>query len=218
MKRLFTILVLFTTITANAQDVMYLMNGDTMTVNVFEVSESDVKYKLLNQENPSYVLSKAKIYMVEYANGRKEVFATENQSKSEPITEASRAEMTKLEELETQYRRKKNGGLAATVIGGIGAAITTITFADGMIKLGNAKTDADKKEARLQPSASGAIFALSAIAVAAGISSLVKARKIKTKLNNGEFSFEPKILNGYSFQGSQIRQNSGFGVGIAYSF
>ena len=219
MKQIFTILVLFATITASAQDILYKTSGEQLQVKVLEVSKTDVKYKLTsNLEGPDYVLPKADVFMVEYANGSKDVFATDNKTKSDPITEASKAEMTKLEELEAQYRRRKNGGIAATVIGGIGVGITIIVFADGMIKLGNAKTVEDKDKATLQPSASGAIFALSAIAVAAGISSLVKARKIKTKLNNGEFSFEPKIINSYSFQGSQIRQNSGFGVGIAYSF
>jgi len=219
MKRLYAVFALFATITASAQDILYKTSGEQIQVKVLEVSKTDVKYKLTsNIEGPDYVLPKKDVFMVEYANGSKDVFANDNKEKNTPITDASKAEITKLEELETLYRRKKGGGIAATVIGGMGAAITTITFADGMIKLGNAKTDEDKDKATLQPSASGAIFALSAIAIAAGVSSLVKARKIKTKLNNGEFSFEPKILNGYSLQGNEIRQNNGFGVGIVYRF
>jgi len=215
MKQLLTILALFTAFSASAQDIMYLMNGDTMTINVFEVSESDVKYKLLNQDNPSYVMSKAKIYMVEYANGRKEVFASDNKSKSDSEKAVSKKEIT---ELETQYRRRKGGGIAGTIIGTIGVLATTTAFADGIIKMQSRTDEELKDKSRNQAIASGAIFVIAAVTLAAGISSLVNASVLKTRLNNGEVSIEPKVINGYSFQGRQIRQNSGFGVGIAYSF
>jgi|GEM_PF-1977526 len=201
----------------SAQDIMYLMNGDTMTVNVFEVSESDVKYKLLNQDNPSYVLSKAKIYMVEYANGRKEVFATENQSKSDSEKAVSKKEIT---ELETEYRTLKGGGIAGTIIGSLGFAATTISFADGMIKM-KSRTDNDlKNKARNQAIASGAVFVVVVATLAAGISSLVNASVLKSRLNQSGTALlvKPTLINASSFNGANVQQTPVTGIGLTLQF
>ncbi|MDP6907865.1 MAG: hypothetical protein QF371_00090, partial [Flavobacteriales bacterium] len=55
------------------------MDGEQVEVKVLEVSKTEIKYKLTgNMDGPIYVLSKSELYMVEYANGSKEVYANKS--------------------------------------------------------------------------------------------------------------------------------------------
>ena len=58
-----------------AQDVITLKNGDDIQALVQEVSDVDIKYKKAENPNgPNYILKKAEIFMIRYANGSKDVF------------------------------------------------------------------------------------------------------------------------------------------------
>lgn len=79
MKNIITsIIFLLVLQSAFAQDIIYKKNGDKIEANVVEVGLKEVKYKKFNvQEGPMYVLLKSDIFMIEYADGSKDVFNQE---------------------------------------------------------------------------------------------------------------------------------------------
>ena len=60
-------------------DRIVLKNGDESMVKVLEIAPNDVKYKKCDSpDGPLYVVKKADVFMIQYANGTKEVFKTES--------------------------------------------------------------------------------------------------------------------------------------------
>jgi len=89
MKKLFTLsfIVLCFGICLNAQDIITLKNGDEIQALVQEVGDVDVKYKKFDNPNgPNYTLKKSEIFMIRYANGSRDVFATESVTPPVPAT------------------------------------------------------------------------------------------------------------------------------------
>jgi hypothetical protein len=61
----------------NAQDIITLKNGDEIKAKVTEISGSEVKYKRFdNQNGPTVVIEKAKVFAINYENGTREVINT----------------------------------------------------------------------------------------------------------------------------------------------
>ena len=89
-KTTFLFLVTFCISTANvfSQDVITLKNGGEIQALVQEVGETLVTFKRLdNPDGPNYTLRRSEIFMIEYANGTRDVF-TEPSSNS-PATRQS---------------------------------------------------------------------------------------------------------------------------------
>lgn len=84
MKRLLlTIICFFIAFYAKAQDVIIFTNGDEVEAKVSEVSDSEVKYKLWNNQNgPTWVKKTGEIFMIRYENGTKQTFTTNRQDQS----------------------------------------------------------------------------------------------------------------------------------------
>ena len=84
MKKLILLLTLSTiTSIAFAQDNIVLKNGDEIVAKIFEVGESNIKYKKFNnQDGPIYTKSKDEIFYIKYSNGDKEMFANNLNTKS----------------------------------------------------------------------------------------------------------------------------------------
>ena len=84
MKKLILLLTLSTiTSIAFAQDNILLKNGDEIVAKIFEVGESNIKYKKFNnQDGPIYTKSKDEIFYIKYSNGDKEMFANNVNTKS----------------------------------------------------------------------------------------------------------------------------------------
>ncbi len=62
-------------------DRIILKNGDESMVKILEITPNDVKYKKCDSpDGPLYVVKKADVFMVQYANGTKDVFKAENNS------------------------------------------------------------------------------------------------------------------------------------------
>jgi hypothetical protein len=60
-----------------AQDIITLKNGEEVKALVQEVGATEIKYKKFeNATGPTYVLQKAEIFMIKYANGERDVFTT----------------------------------------------------------------------------------------------------------------------------------------------
>jgi len=76
-KRLFLFLAAIAVgvTSAFAQDVITLKNGKEMIALVYEIGDTDVKYKKIeNPSGPNYTLKISEIFMIEYANGSKDMF------------------------------------------------------------------------------------------------------------------------------------------------
>ena len=73
-------------ISANAQDLITLKNGDDIKAVVQEIGEVEIKYKKYeNLNGPTYTMKKSEIFMIRYENGSKDVFA--DLSKPTPIVQ-----------------------------------------------------------------------------------------------------------------------------------
>lgn len=67
--------LLFAPIVLHAQDTIIFRNGEEVRVNVTEVSDTIIKYKLwTNQTGPTYIKNVSDIFMVKYKGGFKEVY------------------------------------------------------------------------------------------------------------------------------------------------
>ena len=83
-KLLMAVSILFCGLTATAQDVIVLKDGDLKQVKVIEVGENDVKYKKWeNIEGPTYTISISNILAINYQNGTKDSFADYKEKKSD---------------------------------------------------------------------------------------------------------------------------------------
>jgi hypothetical protein len=93
-------------LSANAQDLIILKNGDELPVKVIEIGIDNVKYKKINSESaPVYSLLKSEIRMIKYENGEKERF--EETSKTDNSLSALREEMRRTQSL---YQTNKPTG------------------------------------------------------------------------------------------------------------
>jgi hypothetical protein len=60
-------------------DIIILKTGDEIKAKVLEVGQTEIKYKMCNNfDGPTYSELKSKIFMIQYANGTKDVFNTES--------------------------------------------------------------------------------------------------------------------------------------------
>ena len=83
-KLLLAFFMLVYGLTAIAQDVIVLKDGDFKKVKVIEVGENDVKYKKWeNIEGPTYTISISNILAINYQNGTKDSFANYKEKKSD---------------------------------------------------------------------------------------------------------------------------------------
>lgn len=80
--------------TAIAQDVIIFKNGEEKNVKVIEILPTEIKYKKFeNLDGPLYAEEKAKIFMIRYENGQKDVFkdvAKETPVKTEVVQPESK--------------------------------------------------------------------------------------------------------------------------------
>ena len=96
MKRVcLAIAVLLSVCTAiSAQDTIIFMNGDEVITRVREVSDTELKYSLWdNQDGPVYVKRAAEVFMVKYHNGRKEVISNNTSQKQSVISRVDYGKM-----------------------------------------------------------------------------------------------------------------------------
>ena len=92
-KFLMVVSMLICGLTAMAQDIIVLKDGDLKQVKVIEVGENDVKYKKWeNIDGPTYTISISNILSINYQNGAKDSFADYKEKKTDvaqSISEAS---------------------------------------------------------------------------------------------------------------------------------
>lgn len=79
MKNLLLSLAFLLSLGVVAQDTIYTRKGEVIPAKVQEVGTTDIKYrKPSNPEGPLYVISKEDVALIEYNNGSKDVFQSDN--------------------------------------------------------------------------------------------------------------------------------------------
>jgi len=208
-----TLFLLGSILSCSAQDTMYLMNGDTMAVKVTEVSETEVRYKLQSNLNgPAYVIAKTKIFMVEYENGSKDVFARENTTTpaprmGDPTVTAKRTELEKL------HRRKLGGGIAGVIFGSVGTAVAGSAFAYSLTADLEPPSRVEDKTIVF-----GFATLFSIVVLSAGIGSIVRSGEIRRELNALPVAIAPVLLAPAATYCSGQQRGLVYGIGLAYDF
>lgn len=73
------ILLSFASLNVSAQDVIVKKDGSTILSKVLEVNQNDIKYKKHSNKNgPTYTINKSDIISINYENGEKDTFSTNN--------------------------------------------------------------------------------------------------------------------------------------------
>jgi hypothetical protein len=77
-------------VSVQAQDVIRLKNGDEINAKVTEIGISEIKYKRFDYlEGPTVVIEKSEVFVIDFQNGTREVFATSNTNVPEITTPAA---------------------------------------------------------------------------------------------------------------------------------
>jgi len=194
---------------ATAQDMLFKLDGEQVEVKVLEITPSEVKYKLTsNPEGPTYVLPKKEVYMVEYANGSKEIFP---KSGATETALASAVKSKKRLELEEQYAKRRNGGVAGVIVGGVALSATVPLLIGGVSGSGN--------QILLLTSIGTGIVGLTGLVI--GINSFAEAKAVKARMNKAEaalLNIRPELMDATTYNGPLIRQGSGVGLRFSYQF
>lgn len=86
MKELLSaaVFTLATMLSANAQDKLVLRNGTEFEVKIPEITSTEVRYKMWNNQNgPLRTISNSDIFVIQYENGMKEFFSEKVKNKEE---------------------------------------------------------------------------------------------------------------------------------------
>lgn len=79
MKTFISLAIVFLSFKAISQDSIILHSGQVIGGKVSEITQSEVKYrKAGNPDGPLYVLNKSDISVIEYKNGSRDVFSSDN--------------------------------------------------------------------------------------------------------------------------------------------
>jgi hypothetical protein len=208
---LLTFCIFLSPIASLGQDILFKLDGEQVEVKVSEITPSEVKYKLTsNPDGPTYVLPKTEVYMVEYANGSKDVFGV----KSKPVDEIAppKIDSAKRSAEEKEYRSRKGGGIAGVIIGSVFTVVSVPLLVDGIIEV----TGRNGKPT--QAIAAGFTTLFGIIGLGSGIDQLVKASELKIRLMNSTSSLHisPELMNATTYNGPLIQKGSGVGVRFTY--
>ena len=82
---LFSVLMMIATL-ASAQDTIITIDGEEISATIVEVRLNEIAYKKENNPTgPLYIIPHQQVYMVQYANGTKEIFSYEMSSPSRSV-------------------------------------------------------------------------------------------------------------------------------------
>lgn len=132
MKRVLFLLIWFVASSAMAQDVIVMRDGTSILSKVLEITSTDVKYKKHNNlEGPTYSVLKTAVLVINYANGEKESFGTQENAptiigNSTDPQSYSYEELDVFKKANSQRKKSKRiktiGWTAGLILVGIGAS------------------------------------------------------------------------------------------------
>jgi hypothetical protein len=201
------------------QDVMYKVDGEQVEVKVLEVTPSDVKYKLkANLDGPDYVLPKSDIYMLEYANGMKEVFGAYSIENEQGETDKRKAQQKspkrKMDD-KLLFKWQEAWGVTGVVVGGTG--IVACSF----IMNSEVKKYRELENRSILHIIGTGVGTLLSISVAiGGIDSLWKASKTKSRLIESESTLmiNPRLIDVRSYDGCITYNQQAYGISLSCRF
>jgi hypothetical protein len=102
----------------NAQDIITLKTGDVLTVKTFQITDTEIKYKELNNlEGPLYTLSKSDVFSIKYQNGTKTVFDNVPSNISNQSQKKTENPASKFEEDQSDFAKIKEKDFGGPRIG-----------------------------------------------------------------------------------------------------
>jgi len=131
-KTIVTILsVLYPLLNCFAQDIITKKTGEDIRAKVFEVNQTDVKYKIFDDQNgDTLTLSKSEILMIRYENGSKDIFNAEQKNQSLPENNKFNDLYSKGQidaaQYYTGYKGAGTGTLIAALVSPLGGLIPAI--------------------------------------------------------------------------------------------
>jgi hypothetical protein len=110
-----------------------LTDGAEERVKITDVSSTEIRYKRCDFLNgPSYVISKNKVFMMIYANGRREVIQTKASQKTALKGNESDRGPRKLKKI---FPAAAKFSLISSIICGVLAIVSTFILANGLLPL-----------------------------------------------------------------------------------
>lgn len=117
MKRfLLSLVALVVTSVCFAQDIIVQKDGSTIQAKVLKVSQSEVEYKKFgNQNGPTYTISTKDLQCINYENGSKDTFVSENYNPN-IVTNETATQFSNDQQLLAMYNNGKNPNKKAKVL------------------------------------------------------------------------------------------------------
>ncbi len=129
MKRfLLSLVALVITSVCFAQDIIVQKDGSTIQAKVLKVSQSEVEYKKFgNLEGPTYTISTKDLQCINYENGTKDTFVSQNYNPN-IVTNETATQFSNDEQLLKLYNAKNPSKKAKTmkIVGWVGAPIIAV--------------------------------------------------------------------------------------------
>lgn len=131
MKHLLLFIFLCLAFTVRAQDIITLLDGETIECKVTKIGLSEIEYKKLdNLDGPLYIMEKSLIFMITYEGGTKDVFSIQADSSTVVVEELNVVDLRNFCEEGRKDAMKYRNGVGHVVAGAlfgvfavIGAAI-----------------------------------------------------------------------------------------------
>lgn len=141
MKRLFFLtLAVFCILSSFGQDVIIKQDGTELNTKVVEIGLNEIRYKKFeNLDGPTYVVSKADVFMIRYQNGERELIkVTEAPARPADITPPAAAQTAEISISPNLVRKTRTAGIvgyamAAPIIGLAAGAAFADDFETGGI-------------------------------------------------------------------------------------
>ena len=211
MRILLLLLFLFSFLQSSiAQDTLFRLSGESIGVKVLEITPLEIKYKLTsNLEGPTYTVFKSDVFMIEYANGSKDVFGAKSDKPKENV---SKSDSLFLKD-EKDLRGYAGGGTTGVVLGSVGLAVSVPFLVISIINI--------KSTGNLPIIGSAFGTLMSVTMLAAGIGSLKRASAIRMRLakySTASLNLSPELLNTTAYSGPKINRGNGIGVRLSLTF
>ena len=226
-KLIFSVIIVFTTLVAQAQDMLILKSGEDINAKIVEIGTQEISYKKFeNLDGPVYTIQKEKIFMIKYQNGTKETFGSQlnEDAKTEQkmVLNAPSVQQKKSFSI-NDSQRKLQKGKVLTGLGTSFTAVGTALLVSGGVVFGNSVYYSNgryfydyiaESNGIIMMSVGGVVFAAGLPMMIVGLAKMGAAKKeIRLSKNSAaSIQISPTLLPNYSKSGS----TPGFYLGMKF--